>query len=75
MTEEAKSVQPSNLMAIEAEAAMWVVRIDGGDLSAKDQLELWDWLTRSSVHRDIFLDYARLWSEFDALKSLVQPTD
>ena len=54
---------------------MWVVRIDGGDLSAKDQLELWDWLTRSSVHRDIFLDYARLWSEFDALKSLVQPTD
>ncbi|MDT8399812.1 MAG: FecR family protein [Pseudomonadales bacterium] len=52
---------------LEAQAREWVIRIDGGDLSTRDQAALQDWLRRSPRHQRIFAETARLWGVLDKL--------
>jgi transmembrane sensor len=71
MTDKSKILAFPDAAAADAEAAAWVARFDGGDVSAKDQAAFQEWLNRSPLHRDAIAAYGNLWSEFDTLKSLI----
>lgn len=71
MTDKSRILPFPDTAAIEAEAAAWVARFDAGDVSAKDQAAFQEWLNRSALHREAIADYGKLWSEFDALRLLV----
>jgi len=70
MTDKGRILVFPDTAAIEAEAAAWVARFDGGDVSAKDQAAFQEWLNRSGLHREIIAEYGNLWSEFDMLGPL-----
>jgi transmembrane sensor len=70
MTDKPKIVQFPDLTAIEAEAAAWVARFDGGDVSAEDFAKFQRWLNQSAKHREAVEGYGRLWAEFDSVKQL-----
>src|ERR1700755_2037308 len=71
MTDKGRILMFPDTAAIEAEAAAWVARFDAGDVSAKDQAAFQEWLNRSALHRDTIAEYGDLWSQFDALRPLV----
>lgn len=71
MTDKGKILVFPDTAAIEAEAAAWVARFDAGDVSAKDQAAFQEWLNRSALHRDTIAEYGDLWSQFDALRPLI----
>lgn len=75
MTDKGKILVFPDTAAVEAEAAAWVARFDGGDVSAKDQAAFQEWLNRSALHREIIAEYGNLWSEFDALKPLADGSE
>jgi transmembrane sensor len=54
----------------EDQARAWIVRIDGGPLSAEDRERLYAWLTQDPEHRRLLDEYALTWSTASlALKS------
>jgi transmembrane sensor len=71
MTDKGRILPFPDTAAIEAEAASWVARFDAGDVSAKDQASFQEWLNRSALHREAIAQFGGLWSEFDALKQLL----
>lgn len=70
MTDRGKILAFPDAAVIETEAAAWVARFDAGDVSARDQADFQEWLSRSTLHRDAIAEYGDLWSAFDALGSL-----
>src|SRR5690554_386736 len=56
---------------IEAQAQAWVIRVDGGELSAEDNAALGEWLSRSPLHKQLFLESARFWVDMDQLSAVV----
>jgi len=71
MSDKSKIVYFPDKAAVEAEAAAWVARFDGGPLSVEESVRFQEWVGRSAVHRDAIIQYGRLWSEFDQLRELV----
>lgn len=53
-------------------AALWIVRIDR-ELSGRESQILGEWLSESPVHREAFVEAARLWDRMDVLAKLVRP--
>ena len=72
MTDKGKILAFPDTAAIDSEAAAWVARFDAGEVSARDQAEFQAWLNRSALHRQAIAEYGSLWSEFDALRVLVE---
>ncbi len=70
MTDEPKIAKFPNIAAIEAEAAAWVARFDGGDVSAEEYAKFQSWLNQSAVHRHAVGEYGRLLAEFSNMKQL-----
>jgi len=58
---------------IEAEAALWVVRLENGKLSADAYAEFQAWQRRSPAHREALSRLTTLWSDFDILENLASP--
>lgn len=59
-----------DLKKSEAEAAEWVARLEGGEMTAADHAAFARWRAESEHHRDAFDRYARLWGGLDALEEL-----
>lgn len=57
---------------IEEEAAAWVARIDGGELSDADKVRLQTWLAESTRHAAAFERVAKLWNEMACLELLAE---
>lgn len=58
---------------IEAEAALWVVRLDDGNMSAESYAEFQAWQRRSPYHREALSRLTTLWSDFDILQDTASP--
>src|SRR5438552_13150669 len=58
--------------AIEAEAALWVVRLEG-KMSADSYAEFQAWQRRSPTHREALSRLTAMWSDFDILQDLASP--
>ena len=58
--------------AIEAEAALWAIRLDG-KMSADSYAEFQAWQRRSPHHREALSRLTTLWSDFDILENLASP--
>lgn len=56
--------------AIKEEAGAWIVRIDQGELAAREIADLRAWLARSSFHRDYLEKLARNWDAMAVLQEL-----
>ncbi len=56
--------------AIEAEAREWVIRLDGGDLSAEEMETLRQWASRSPQYYAALREMAGLWGALDGLAAL-----
>lgn len=66
-----KNVFPIRSMAhIEEEAALWVARMDGGELTEAQQKQLTDWLVADRRHAAAFERLATTWNQLDCLKLL-----
>ena len=59
--------------AIEAEAALWVIRLENGKMSAESHAEFQAWQRRSPYHREALSRLTALWSDFDILDNLASP--
>lgn len=60
--------------AIEAEAATWLIRLDGDeDLSSTEVAALQEWLRRSPVHQKELKNLASLWGKMNVLTKLAVP--
>lgn len=70
MTDKSRIVKFPDLAVIESEAAAWVARFDGGDVSADDFAKFQSWLNQSAKHREAVEECGRLWAEFDTVKQL-----
>ena len=55
---------------IEDEAGLWLVRLDGRQLSPEETRELKAWLRRSDYHRDYLTRLAKQWDGMAALNKL-----
>ncbi len=73
MAESENIVRFPDAGAIEAEAAEWLVRLDGGTLSDEDYAAHREWLARSPAHRDTFARLSAVWSSLDAAKAYADP--
>lgn len=60
---------------IESQAQAWVIRLDGDELSQEDRASFAEWLSRSPVHKRLFLESARFWFDLDKLHTLVFPDE
>src|SRR5436190_24294177 len=58
---------------IEAEAALWVIRLENGKISAENYAEFQAWHRRSPSHREALSRLTTLWSDFDILENLASP--
>ena len=56
--------------AVKEEAGAWIVRIDRGELAAREIADLQAWLARGSFHRDYLEKLARNWDETAVLQEL-----
>ena len=54
----------------EAEAAEWVARLEGGEMTPAEHAALARWQAESDHNRDAFERYTRLWDGLDALEGL-----
>ena len=59
-----------NIKEIEAEAVLWVMRIDEGDISQDGQEELRIWLGQGEAYREAFTRLSTLWGGLDVLEEL-----
>ena len=58
---------------IEAEAALWVVRLENDKMSADSYADFQAWQRRSPAHREALSRLTTLWSDFDILENLASP--
>jgi transmembrane sensor len=65
-----KIVFLSDLSQIEREAAEWIARLDGDDLSDEDAAALAAWRQQSSQHEAAFERVSRLWGGMKVLEEL-----
>jgi len=69
------NIYPIDAKGVEAEAAQWIVRLDGDHPPKEEDLaELKEWLNRSPAHRQALADMARFWSN-NVLTELSIPLD
>lgn len=60
--------------ALQSEAAMWLVRLDGDDEPTEEMLAaLREWLARSPAHREELYNLAATWSSMNVLTELAVP--
>lgn len=60
--------------AIEEEAGKWLIRLDGDKpLSADEQLQLKEWLSRSAKHKSELISLAEFWGKMNVLTELAVP--
>jgi len=55
---------------IEAEAALWVIRLENDKMSAESHAEFQAWQRLSPYHREALSRLTTLWSDFDILENL-----
>ena len=60
----------SSKASIKEEAGAWIVKIDGGNLSASDASQLQQWLSTSDYHRDYLEKLARNWDSMAVMQEL-----
>ncbi|MBB4633883.1 FecR family protein [Sphingosinicella soli] len=70
MTEPGNIYLLPDLKKSEAEAAEWVARLEGGEMTPADHTAFARWRTESEHNRDAFERYAGLWDGLDALADL-----
>ncbi len=70
MTDAEKVVQFPDLAGIEGEAALWIVRLQGGAANASDLNEFESWQARGPLHREAFARLTAVWYELGTLKEL-----
>jgi transmembrane sensor len=74
MRELDKNVVPfPDAAAVEAEAAEWVIRFDGGDATPEDYTKFQEWQAKSPQHREAAARLTRLWADLDAAKDFAKP--
>jgi len=71
--DEKNVVQFPDTTALEAEAAEWVVRLDGDEATAADRAAFLEWQSRSAYHREIAARLSGLWRELDFLQEHADP--
>lgn len=60
--------------AVEAEAALWLIKLDGDDPPTEETLAaLREWLSRSPVHREELRRMVGIWSRMNLLTELTVP--
>lgn len=60
--------------ALQSEAAMWLIRLDGDDEPTEEMLaSLREWLARSPAHREELCSLAATWSSMNVLTELAVP--
>jgi transmembrane sensor len=57
---------------IAEEAAAWLIRLDRGDLSELERVELRNWINVSPVNRSTIIAQVRLWDEMQRLATLAE---
>lgn len=57
---------------IQEQAAMWIARLDGGNLDAKGREELRVWLKQDSSHQSALEQMAQVWGAMDSLAILAE---
>jgi transmembrane sensor len=67
MNEKSKVVSLRTMEIIENEAADWLARLDGGNLSAEDRAALRSWLSQDPEHGRTLKSYASIWVDMDVL--------
>ena len=60
----------NTVQAIEDEAALWVARLDGGQLSEQQRQQLQVWLDSDLRHRQALSQMAEFWGQMDTLDVL-----
>jgi len=70
MADKPKIVKFPEVAVIEAEAAAWVARFDGGNVSAEELAKFQSWSSKSALHRDAVEQYGKLWTDFDKMNQL-----
>ncbi|MFA5549072.1 MAG: FecR domain-containing protein [Porticoccaceae bacterium] len=65
-------VQFPDINAIQEEAALWLARLDGGEMSAAHRQALQAWLDSDIRHQQALSDMAQLWGQMDALAVLAE---
>jgi transmembrane sensor len=78
MNEKSQVVSLRTREIIENEAADWLARLDGGNLSAEDRTALRSWLSQDPEHGRILKSYASIWGDMDILLNdspIIEKTD
>ena len=70
MTDTDNIVPLPDMKKLEAEAAEWLMRLEGGEMSDADHAAFAAWKGESELNREALERYARLWGGLDALEEL-----
>jgi transmembrane sensor len=73
MSDSEKIVNFPDPGTIDAEAALWVIRLDDGKMSAESYAEFQAWQRQSPAHREALSRLTALWSDFDILQDPASP--
>ncbi|MEA3299400.1 MAG: FecR domain-containing protein [Pseudomonadota bacterium] len=65
-------VQFPDTNAIQETAALWLARLDRGEMSHTQRQELQEWLESDTRHRQALNEMAQLWGQMDALAVLAE---
>src|SRR5690606_31032601 len=65
-------VQFPDLNVIQEEAALWLAKMDGGELSDDQRQQLQAWLDSDHHHGQALSEMAELWGQMDALAVLAE---
>ena len=67
MNKHPQIISLRTLEAIDSEAADWLVKLDGGELSTKDRHALRAWLSEAPEHARALKRLASIWSDMDII--------
>lgn len=56
---------------VEAEAAAWIVQLDGKKPTKKDLVALAEWMAQSPRHREAIMEMSAMWGELNQLTALL----
>ncbi len=70
MTESKKVVEFPSRESLYAQAAAWLVRLDGEPFTSAEAQELKGWACRSDLHRRALQDSARVWDRMNVMAGL-----
>ena len=65
------SAEFSDHKRIEAESAAWIARLDRGELSNKERVDLREWIGRSPEHYALINRLAGIWNDLDDLAEIL----